>query len=65
MKWPVSFRGTGKTSIWGNSLFVKDGPGKYHEASDAFGAGELLPLGPERRRPQCRRVRRRLHRRPA
>ena len=37
MKWPVSFRGTGKTSIWGNSFFVKDGPGKFREASDAFG----------------------------
>ena len=54
MKWPVSFRGTGKTSIWGNSLFVNDGSGKYHEASDALRVGELLPMGTERRRSQCR-----------
>ena len=46
MKWPVSFRGTGKTSIWGNSLFVNDGPGKYHEASDAFGLENYCPWGP-------------------
>jgi len=46
MKWPVSFRGTGKTSIWGNSLFMKDGPGKYHEASDALGAESYCPWGP-------------------
>jgi hypothetical protein len=46
MKWPVSFRGTGKTSIWGNSLFVKDGPGKYHEASDPLGLENYCPWGP-------------------
>ena len=45
MKWPVSFRGTGKTSIWGNSFFVKDGPGKFHEASDALGAENYCPWG--------------------
>jgi hypothetical protein len=46
MKWPVSFRGTGKTSIWGNSFFIKDGPGKFHEASDAIGAENYCPWGP-------------------
>ena len=46
MKWPVSFRGTGKTSIWGNSFFMKDGPGKFHEASDAIGAENYCPWGP-------------------
>jgi enediyne biosynthesis protein E4 len=46
MKWPVSFRGSGKTSIWGNSIFVKDGAGKYHEASDAFGLENYCPWGP-------------------
>ncbi len=46
MKWPVSFRGTGKTSIWGNSFFVKDGPGKFHEASDALGVENYCPWGP-------------------
>ena len=46
MKWPVSFRGTGATSIWGNSLFLKEGPGKYREASDAIGAENYCPWGP-------------------
>ena len=46
MKWPESFRGTGKTSIWGNSFFLKDGPGKFHEASDAIGAENYCPWGP-------------------
>jgi enediyne biosynthesis protein E4 len=46
MKWPVSFRGTGKTSIWGNSFFMKDGPGKYREVSDEVGAENYCPWGP-------------------
>jgi hypothetical protein len=46
MVWPVSFRGTGKTSIWGNTLFIKEGPGKYREASDAFGVENYCPWGP-------------------
>jgi enediyne biosynthesis protein E4 len=46
MKWPESFRGTGATSIWGNSLFLKDGPGAYREASDALGAENYCPWGP-------------------
>jgi hypothetical protein len=46
MKWPESFRGTGKTSIWGNSFFLKDGPGKYREVSDAIGAENYCPWGP-------------------
>ena len=46
MKWPVEFRGTGKTSIWGNSLFVKDGPGKFREMSDAMGTENYCPWGP-------------------
>ena len=62
MKWPESFRGTGKTSIWGNSFFLKEGPGKFREASDALGRGELLSVGSERRRPQRRRLRRRVYR---
>ena len=41
---------------------MKDGPGKFHEVSDALGVGELLAVGAERRRPQRRRLRRRLHR---
>jgi hypothetical protein len=46
MKWPVEFRGTGKTSIWGNSLFMKEAPGKYREASDALGLESYCPWGP-------------------
>jgi enediyne biosynthesis protein E4 len=46
MKWPVSFRGTGKTSIWGNSFFLKEGNGKYREVSDAIGAENYCPWGP-------------------
>jgi enediyne biosynthesis protein E4 len=46
MQWPVSFRGDGKTSIWGNSLFLKEGPGKFREASDAMGAENYCPWGP-------------------
>ena len=46
MKWPVSFRGTGKTSIWGNSFFVKEGAGRYREVSDTVGAESYCPWGP-------------------
>jgi hypothetical protein len=46
MKWPVSFRGNGRTSIWGNSLFLKDGAGTFHEASDAFNGENYCPWGP-------------------
>jgi enediyne biosynthesis protein E4 len=46
MKWPVSFRGTGKTSIWGNSFFLKDGPNRFREVSDEIGAENYCPWGP-------------------
>ena len=46
MKWPESFRGSGKTSIWGNSFFLKEGPGKFREVSDAIGAENYCPWGP-------------------
>ena len=46
MKWPVSFRGTGRTSIWGNAFFLKEGAGKYKEVSDAIGAENYCPWGP-------------------
>jgi hypothetical protein len=46
MKWPVSFRGTGKTSIWGNSFFLKEGPSKFREVSDALGVENYCPWGP-------------------
>ncbi len=46
MKWPVSFRGTGKTSIWGNSFFLKEGPNTFREVSDDIGAENYCPWGP-------------------
>jgi hypothetical protein len=46
MKWPVSFRGDGSTSIWGNSFFLKEGPGKFREVSDALGVENYCPWGP-------------------
>ena len=35
-----------QTSIWGNSFFMKDGPAKYREVSDAIGAENYCPWGP-------------------
>ena len=46
MKWPESFRGDGRMSIWGNSLFLKDGPGRYRETSDSVRAESYCPWGP-------------------
>jgi enediyne biosynthesis protein E4 len=46
MRWPVSFRGNGTTSIWGNSFFLKEGPGKFREVSDAIGMENYCPWGP-------------------
>lgn len=46
MMWPEAFRGSGATSIWGNSLFIKDAPNKFHEASDAMNAENYWPWGP-------------------
>ena len=46
MKWPESFRGTGKSSIWGNSFFQKEGPGTFREVSDAIGVENYCPWGP-------------------
>ena len=62
MKWPVSFRGTGKTSIWGNSLLREGRPRQVPRGLRRARRGELLPVGTERRRPQRRRLRRRVHR---
>ncbi len=44
--WPESFRGNGSTSIWGNSFFLKEGPGKFREVSDAMGVENYCPWGP-------------------
>ena len=46
MQWPESFRGDGKASIWGNSLFLNEGAGKFREASDALGVENYWPWGP-------------------
>ena len=46
MQWPESFRGDGSTSIWGNSFFLKEGPGKFREVSDALGVENYCPWGP-------------------
>jgi enediyne biosynthesis protein E4 len=46
MKWPESFRGDGKSSIWGNSFFLKEGPAKFREVSDAVGLENYCPWGP-------------------
>jgi hypothetical protein len=46
MMWDESFRGSGSTSIWGNSLFIRDGPGKFHEGSDEMNAENYWPWGP-------------------
>jgi hypothetical protein len=46
MKWDVQFRGDGSRSIWGNSFFMKEGPSKYREVSDAIGAESYCPWGP-------------------
>jgi hypothetical protein len=46
MQWPEEFRGDGSTSIWGNSLFLKEGPGRYREASDALNLENYCPWGP-------------------
>ena len=46
MRWPASTVGNGSTSIWGNSLFLKEGPGKFREVSDSLGVENYCPWGP-------------------
>ena len=46
MKWDVAFRGSGKTSIWGNSFFAKIGPNRYREISERIGVENYCPWGP-------------------
>jgi hypothetical protein len=46
MLWPASVVGSGKTSTWGNSFFLKEGPGKFREVSDTVGAENYCPWGP-------------------
>jgi len=46
MKWDAAFRGSGRTSIWGNSFFAKIGPNRYREISDRIGVENYCPWGP-------------------
>ena len=46
MLWPASVVGSGKTSTWGNSFFLKEAPGKFREVSDTVGAENYCPWGP-------------------
>ena len=46
MLWPASVVGSGKTSTWGNSFFLKEGPGAFREVSDTVGAENYCPWGP-------------------
>ena len=46
MQWPVEFRGTGRTSLWGNTLFLRTAPGSFREASDTFNLENYCPWGP-------------------
>jgi hypothetical protein len=46
MQWPESFRGDGSTSIWGNSLFVREAPNRFREASEALNTETYWPWGP-------------------
>ena len=46
MRWDASMVGDGKTSIWGNSFFLKEGPGHFKEVSDEIGAETYWPWGP-------------------
>jgi hypothetical protein len=46
MRWEPAVVGDGKASIWGNSLFLKEGPGKFREVSDSFGVENYCPWGP-------------------
>jgi hypothetical protein len=46
MEWPEAFRGDGTTSIWGNTFFLKEGPGTFREVSDAINAENYCPWGP-------------------
>ncbi|PYR52107.1 MAG: hypothetical protein DMF89_03885 [Acidobacteria bacterium] len=46
MRWDASMVGNGTTSIWGNSFFLKEGPGRFREVSDEIGAETYWPWGP-------------------
>jgi hypothetical protein len=46
MRWEPRVVGDGKASIWGNSLFLKEGPGQFREVSDSLGVENYCPWGP-------------------
>jgi hypothetical protein len=45
MRWPTAVVGDGRTSIWGNSFFLKEGPGRFKEVSDTINAENFWPWG--------------------
>ena len=45
ISWPEDFRGDGSTSIWGNTLFLRQGPNRFREASDAYNTETYWPWG--------------------
>ena len=45
MTWDEAFRGDGKASIWGNSVFRGAGRGAFREVSDEVGAETYWPWG--------------------
>jgi hypothetical protein len=45
MVWPIEVRGDGTTSIWGNSVFLNQGSGRFREVSDALNAEMYWPWG--------------------
>ena len=57
-----SSAGTGARASGATRSSSRKVPSKFREVSDALGAGELLSVGTERRRSQCRRIRRCVHR---
>jgi len=46
MLWPVEMVGDGRASVWGNSLFQKEGPETFSEVSDAVNLESYWPWGP-------------------
>ena len=42
---PVDLRGDGTASVWGNSLFLNEGGGRFREASDEMGTENYWPWG--------------------
>ena len=60
--WTDSYiQGSKSDYIWGNALYHNLGDGKFEEVSDRTGRRDLLALGDERGRRQCRWLGRHFH----